>query len=360
MAKWGEGDPRWLVEEREDGTNADNWHWTEKNATKWSHSTITDLLVGLAVDDANGKARVTEVDSIEGDVIANMRKGKLIFFYEVEIKLKWKGESKDGQKINGSIFIPNLSEENDADDLDFQVKASSEETPEKKKVKELMRKPGVAKCRAMLAKWIVMLKEEYAKDLVKPSKKGAGDNKTSTSTSEGVKAPPTSKPTSSTTAAKKTSTSSATSGADKPTKKKSGFVTIKLDDEFKCRATDLFQALCTPEKVRAYTQSDCKIDPKVGGEFSLFSGNVTGVFEELTPHSVIKQAWRFKHWPAGHFSKVTLTITEKGDKCKLELVQSNVPSDDAESTKAGWRSHQWDRMKQILGFGSNSGLNFAF
>ena len=28
MAKWGEGDPRWIVEEREDGTNADNWHWS--------------------------------------------------------------------------------------------------------------------------------------------------------------------------------------------------------------------------------------------------------------------------------------------------------------------------------------------
>ena len=27
MAKWGEGDPRWIVEERADGTNVNNWHW---------------------------------------------------------------------------------------------------------------------------------------------------------------------------------------------------------------------------------------------------------------------------------------------------------------------------------------------
>ena len=27
MAKWGEGDPRWIVEERDDGTNVNNWHW---------------------------------------------------------------------------------------------------------------------------------------------------------------------------------------------------------------------------------------------------------------------------------------------------------------------------------------------
>ena len=29
MAKWGEGDPRWIVQEREDGTNLNDWHWFE-------------------------------------------------------------------------------------------------------------------------------------------------------------------------------------------------------------------------------------------------------------------------------------------------------------------------------------------
>lgn len=27
MAKYGEGDARWIVEERKDGTNVNNWHW---------------------------------------------------------------------------------------------------------------------------------------------------------------------------------------------------------------------------------------------------------------------------------------------------------------------------------------------
>ena len=40
MAKWGEGDPRWIVEERPDATNVNNWHWTEKNADAWSKSKI--------------------------------------------------------------------------------------------------------------------------------------------------------------------------------------------------------------------------------------------------------------------------------------------------------------------------------
>ena len=53
MAKWGEGDPRWIVEERPDATNVNNWHWTEKNADGWSKNklkvTCGHLSVSLSV-----------------------------------------------------------------------------------------------------------------------------------------------------------------------------------------------------------------------------------------------------------------------------------------------------------------------
>lgn len=32
MAKWGEGDPRWIVEERPDATNVNNWHWYKESS----------------------------------------------------------------------------------------------------------------------------------------------------------------------------------------------------------------------------------------------------------------------------------------------------------------------------------------
>lgn len=67
------------------------------------------------------------------------RKGKLIFFYEWDIKLKWKGtltpedppcgeadsddegDDKDTKEFSGEIEIPNLSEENDPEDIDVSV-----------------------------------------------------------------------------------------------------------------------------------------------------------------------------------------------------------------------------------------------
>jgi hypothetical protein len=44
MAKVGEADERWIVEERADGANVGGWHWQEKNAFGWSRERFNDLL----------------------------------------------------------------------------------------------------------------------------------------------------------------------------------------------------------------------------------------------------------------------------------------------------------------------------
>ena len=51
--------------------------------------------------------------------MANNRKGKLIFFYEWNIVLKWKSNKVSDKKIEGKINIPNLSEENEISEVDF-------------------------------------------------------------------------------------------------------------------------------------------------------------------------------------------------------------------------------------------------
>uniref|UniRef100_A0AAV2LWH3 Activator of Hsp90 ATPase AHSA1-like N-terminal domain-containing protein n=1 Tax=Knipowitschia caucasica TaxID=637954 RepID=A0AAV2LWH3_KNICA len=89
MAKWGEGDPRWIVEERADATNVNNWHWTERDATPWSSEKLKSLLVGVTVEGEDGTCEITEVTKCDGEASINNRKGKLIFFYEWSLKASW-------------------------------------------------------------------------------------------------------------------------------------------------------------------------------------------------------------------------------------------------------------------------------
>jgi hypothetical protein len=112
MAVWGAGDPRWLVENRDDGKNVNSWvslrsarplvyirekssilraivqlanraaeradhawpslaqHWEDKNRLDWSRQRLAELLEGLAadMDSAIGEARLTKLKSVTGEV----------------------------------------------------------------------------------------------------------------------------------------------------------------------------------------------------------------------------------------------------------------------------------------------------
>ena len=49
MAKVGEGDARWIVAERADGTNVNAWHWQERDVLPWAKRRLQELL-GKALD----------------------------------------------------------------------------------------------------------------------------------------------------------------------------------------------------------------------------------------------------------------------------------------------------------------------
>lgn len=158
MAKWGEGDPRWIVEERPDAINVNNWHWTEKNACGWSKSKFKELLDNFKIENELFKCKIYEIEKCEGEAVANNRKGKLIFFYEWDITLKWKGKLVNGEKwVTGKVNIPNLSEENEVREVDVNVSVN-ESTQDADVLKECMREVGSAKIREQLEKYVQGLK----------------------------------------------------------------------------------------------------------------------------------------------------------------------------------------------------------
>lgn len=77
------------------------------------------MLVGLVLENNVAKCEITKIESCEGEAVANNRKGKLIFFYEWDLTLNWKGLlSGTDKEILGSVNIPNLSEENSVSEIE--------------------------------------------------------------------------------------------------------------------------------------------------------------------------------------------------------------------------------------------------
>lgn len=78
------------------------------------------------------------------------------------------------------------------------------------------------------------------------------------------------------------------------------------------------------QMVQAFTKGPVRLEPKKGGKFELFGGNIHGEFVELSPEKIV-QKWRSKQWDEGHFSEVVLDIREKSDHTEVNLTQTGVP-----------------------------------
>jgi activator of HSP90 ATPase len=77
MAKFDESDPRWIVQAREDGTNVNQWHWSEKDCSEWSKQRLGQLLGDLTLLAGPATAKTTGLKSVEGDSILNVSMYKL-------------------------------------------------------------------------------------------------------------------------------------------------------------------------------------------------------------------------------------------------------------------------------------------
>ncbi|XP_059481125.1 activator of 90 kDa heat shock protein ATPase homolog 1 [Neocloeon triangulifer] len=337
MAKWGEGDPRWIVEERPDATNVNNWHWSEKNANRWSQGKLQELLMDLKVEGEKGTAQIKEVSKCEGEAVVNNRKGKLIFFYDWQLDLKWeaKGNENDSKlKCKGKINIPNLSEENAVDEID--VEPTVEESSDfAYTMKQLMYEKGRKLIREKIAEYISSLKEEYSQGLILPKKE---------ETEAKVIKPAASK------APVKLSSQSQLSGAVKNMNIDTMSFTSRQN--LFCPINEAYKCFTEQRMVEAFTRGPVKMEAKPRGKFELFNGNIFGEFIELEENLKVKQYWQNKSWPSGVRSIVELTFDEEPEGTSIVLKHSGIPSSELDATKQGWEQYYWNPIKATFGFGS--------
>ncbi|KAK4782697.1 hypothetical protein SAY86_007071 [Trapa natans] len=346
MAKYGEGDKRWIVEERADGTNVHNWHWAETDCLEWSRNLFSNLLSGLTILDGEGNLfiKTKKVDKVEGEAYVNIRKGKIIPGYEISVSISWEGEARDSDgksllKVEGSVEIPYISDENADEDPELRVTVK-EDGPVGRRLKEAMLNRG---------KPVILEKVRiYVQSMAKggPAKEDLETKKVA--------------PKSQTAATAKTEAAGpAVEKKESKKESKQGFKTISLTERFSCRARDMYEILMDDNRWKGFTQSYAKISKEVGGEFSIFDGSVTGINVELQEGKLIVQRWRFGSWPDGIHSTVKLVLDEpEPGVTVIKLTHTDVPEEDrygnatvVENTERGWRDLIFHKIRAVFGFG---------
>uniref|UniRef100_A0A7S3RA74 Activator of Hsp90 ATPase AHSA1-like N-terminal domain-containing protein n=1 Tax=Dunaliella tertiolecta TaxID=3047 RepID=A0A7S3RA74_DUNTE len=348
MAKLEEKDPRWIVEERKDGTNVGGWHWVEKDMMPWSRERLQQLFSGMQLINDPAKAQtltITGLEDLKGEALVNNRKNKIIPSYELEIRLNWAG-SVAGEEAKGKVVLPYVSDENSDEEPEVKV-ALEAETKAAKALKEAFLQ-GPSK------KAFVDVIHKYVAEL-----RAGGPTDQSSSTTQ----PSSNKPSGATTG--RTKLSSATPEEVKPStsgtasKAKASQRDLKLTERFYCHTSDLYDCFVIEGKMMAFTQSKATVQPQPGSKFSWFSGAVQGEFEELVPGKRLVLDWRFSSWCDGCMSKVVLDFEEpEPGNCVITLTQTGIPETDRignegvlETTEKGWRANIFQRIRAVFGYG---------
>lgn len=354
MAKYGEGDKRWIVEDRPDGTNVHNWHWSETDCLEWSRNLFTKLLSDLTLLDGEGNlfVRTKKVEKVDGEAYVNIRKGKIIPGYEISVVLAWEGEARDSDgkcllKVDGTVEIPYIADENADEDPEVKVLVK-DDGPIGRRLKEAMASRG----KPVILEKVRVFVESMARggpareDL--ETKKVAPKNQTPSPAEAAAPA-----------AAGKKEAAAVVEKKEVKKKRKEGFKTISMTEKFSCRARDMYEILMDENRWKGFTQSNARISKEVGGEFSIFDGSVTGRNVELQEGKLIVQQWRFGSWPDGIHSTVKLTLDEpEPGLTVVKLTHTDVPEEDrygnatvVENTERGWRDLIFNKIRAVFGFG---------
>ncbi|XP_071686673.1 uncharacterized protein [Rutidosis leptorrhynchoides] len=346
MAKYGEGDKRWIVEDRPDGANVHNWHWAETDCMQWSKDLLSKLLSDHVILSGEGNLfiKTKKIEKIEGEAYVNVRKGKIIPGYELSVFINWQGEVKDNEGkslliADGVVEIPYISDENADEDPDIRV-IVKDEGPIGRRLKDAFLIKGKEFVLNQVRVYVdAMAKGGPAKDELEVKKTSAK------SAVVAVEAKPKGEP-----VVKK---------VEVKEKRKEGFKTIKMTEKFSCRASNMYEILMDENRWKGFTQSNAKISKEVGGEISIFDGSVTGTNLELQEGKLIVQKWRFGNWPDGLHSTVRLVLEEpEPGVTVVKLTQTDVPEEDrygnstvVENTERGWRDLIFHKIRAVFGFG---------
>lgn len=124
--------------------------------------------------------------------------------------------------------------------------------------------------------------------------------------------------------------------------------TIRQSVTFGASAHDVYEALMDSDKHSRFTGGKAVISRETGGKFSAFDGYSEGVNIELVPDRKIVQTWRAADWPEGHYSRVTISLTEAEGRTHLAFTQTGVPEGQYDDISEGWKDYYWAPMQEMF------------
>jgi activator of HSP90 ATPase len=124
--------------------------------------------------------------------------------------------------------------------------------------------------------------------------------------------------------------------------------TIHFEVDYKTAPERIYRVLLDAKQFKVCSGLRAEIDPKAGGWFSLFDGQIEGRNVELLPNRRIVQAWRPASWPAGVYSIARFELVSRDPDTRIVFDHTGFPEDKQEHLASGWVEHYWEPLHKYL------------
>ena len=128
--------------------------------------------------------------------------------------------------------------------------------------------------------------------------------------------------------------------------------TIKQEVILPCFPQEAYEAWLDSKTHSEIIGANAVIDPSVGGNFSLWDGEMTGKTITIDKNNLkIEQEWRDNgsNWPEKYFSVITLTfVPNENNNTKLFFTQTGIPKENTNDLENGWENFYWKPMKEYF------------
>ncbi|MCB9779318.1 MAG: SRPBCC domain-containing protein [Alphaproteobacteria bacterium] len=123
---------------------------------------------------------------------------------------------------------------------------------------------------------------------------------------------------------------------------------FELATDLFIKPVEVFDTWLDSTRHSLLTQAPALIDPRVGGQYSLWGGSVTGEFVHIDRPRVIAQTWRTVDFSADMpDTRLELTFEERVNGCRLRVVHAHIPASMASAFRSAWTQYYFPRMTTI-------------
>lgn len=124
---------------------------------------------------------------------------------------------------------------------------------------------------------------------------------------------------------------------------------MQLKETFTIHApvAKVWQALTDATVIDHWNTGPAQMDPRVGGQFSIYDGDVHGTTTEMVTGRLLRQDWYGDDHPDRRYD-VTFTFEPVDEQTTQVTVTHMAGEDDIESMRSGWREYYFQPIKQLL------------